>query len=70
MRVCRLAMQLLAARRSEVETARREERSAPTAQAIAGHRLALLAEASASISFWQGYLDVFPPVLALTYAFM
>ena len=41
---CRLAMQLLAARRSEADKAGRAERSAPTAQAIARHRLALLAE--------------------------
>ena len=38
-------MQLLAARRSEAGKSAREERSAPTAQAIARHRLALLAEA-------------------------
>lgn len=44
--VCRLAMQLLAARRSEAEKALKQERSAPTAQAIARHRLALLAEVS------------------------
>ncbi len=41
---CRLAMQLLAARRSAAEKARTKERGAPTAQAIARHRLALLAE--------------------------
>ena len=46
----RVAMQLLAARRSEAEKAMKEERSAPTAQAIARHRLALLAEVSPSSS--------------------
>lgn len=37
-------MQLLAARRIEAEKARKQDRGAPTAQAIARHRLALLAE--------------------------
>ena len=48
-------MQLLAARRSEAEKARREERGAPTAQAIARHRLALLAEVGSSQSALHCY---------------
>ena len=48
-------MQLLAARRSETEKARREERGAPTAQAIARHRLALLAEVGSSQSALHCY---------------
>ena len=46
-------MQLLAARRSEAEKTAREDHSAPTAQAIARHRLALLAEASTLVQTYS-----------------
>ena len=51
---CRLALQVLTARRSEADEAEKaapEVQSAPTAQAVLQHRLALLAEVGSGTQY-------------------